>query len=249
MNITLTREQVRRVDELAIHRYGIAGLVLMENAGRNAAAIIDRAYGPAGRAVIFCGSGNNGGDGCVIARHLHNAGWSVRVVLAGDVSRMTPDASANYRIIEAMGLAPRVSPTTRESWGEGLLQTAEAATQQDAASSITPDEIVVDALLGTGYSGEVRSPMAELIHAINAARKRAVVAVDLPSGLDCDSGIPGWTTIRADLTITFVAQKLGFDSPEAVPYLGRIEVADIGAPRELIAEIAAGSSTTNQRCL
>jgi len=226
MSITLTRNQVRRVDELAIHRYGIAGLVLMENAGRNAAAVIDRAYGPTGRAVIFCGTGNNGGDGCVIARHLHNAGWSVRVVLAGDVSRMTPDASANYRIIEAMGLRP--------------VTAIDAATQQAAASSITSDEIVVDALLGTGFSGDVRSPMAELIHAINAAKKRAVVAVDLPSGLDCDTGTPGRATICADLTITFVARKRGFDSPEAVLYLGRIEVADIGAPCELLAEVAAG---------
>jgi len=228
MSITLTREQVRRVDDLAIHRYGISGLVLMENAGRNAAAIIGRAYGPAGRAVIFCGTGNNGGDGCVIARHLHNAGWPVRVVLAGDMSRMTPDASANYRIIEAMGLAPLVA--------------VDATTQQAAASSVTPQEIAVDALLGTGFSGEVRSPLAELIHAINAASKRAVVAVDLPSGLDCDTGMPGRATIRADLTITFVARKRGFDSLEAVPYLGRVEVVDIGAPRELIAEIASANS-------
>lgn len=226
MNIALTREQIRRVDELAIHRYGIAGLVLMENAGRNAAANIDLAYGPTGRAVLFCGSGNNGGDGCVIARHLHNAGWFVRVVLAGDVSRMTPDTSANYRIVEAMGLAPIVA--------------IDAAAQQAATSSITKQEIVVDALLGTGFSGEVRSPLADLIHAINAASKLAVVAVDLPSGLDCDTGIAGRATIRADLTITFVARKLGFDAPGATPYIGRIEIADIGAPRELPAAIAAG---------
>lgn len=225
MNITLTREQVRRVDELAIHRYGIAGLVLMENAGRNAAAIIDRAYGPAGRAVIICGIGNNGGDGCVIARHLHNADWSVRVVLAGDAARVAPDASANFRIIEAMGVKTIVA--------------ADMADQLVVASSITTDEIVVDALLGTGFSGEVRSPLAELIHAINAANKRAIVAVDLPSGLDCDTGIPSRATIRADLTITFVARKLGFDAPAAASHVGRIEVADIGAPRELLVEAAA----------
>jgi len=227
MNIALTRDQVRRVDEQAIHRYGIPGLVLMENAGRNAAAIIDRAYGPTRRAIIFCGRGNNGGDGCVIARHLHNAGWCVRVVLAGDVLRMTPDALANYRVIEAMGLAPLIA--------------IDAATQRDAASTITPEDIVLDALLGTGFRGEVQSPLAELIQAINAASKRAVVAVDLPSGLDCDTGKPGWATIRADLTITFVARKRGFDSPEALPSLGRIEIADIGAPRELIAEIASAN--------
>jgi len=155
---------------------------------------------------------------------------------------MTPDASANFRIMEAMGLAPHVSATTRESWGEKLLQTAERTTQQAATSSITSEVIVVDALLGTGFSGEVRSPLAELIHAINSASKRAVVAVDLPSGLDCDTGTPGRATIRADLTITFVARKRGFDSKVAIPYLGRVEVADIGAPRELIAEIATGHS-------
>ena len=231
MTITLTREQVRRVDELAIRRYGIAGLALMENAGRNAAAIIDRAYGPSGRAFICCGTGNNGGDGCVIARHLHNAGWSVRVLLVGEASRMTPDTSANLHIIQAMGLNP--------------ITAVDADAQSALARSITEDEVVVDALLGTGFSGEVRSPLAELIHAINAAGKRAVVAIDLPSGLDCDSGIPAAATIRADLTITFVARKTGFGSPQAGAFLGRVEVADIGAPRELIAEVAAGRLRTD----
>jgi len=230
MTVTLTREQVRRVDELAIRRYGLAGLVLMENAGRNAAAIIDAAYGPIGRALICCGTGNNGGDGCVITRHLHNAGWSVRVLLAGDASRLTPDTSANFRIIQAMGL--------------NAITAVDADAQSALVRSITENEVVVDALLGTGFSGEVRSPLAELIHAINAAGKRAVVAIDLPSGLDCDSGIPAAATIRANLTITFVARKTGFGSPQAGAFLGRVEVADIGAPRELIAEVAAGRLRT-----
>jgi len=226
MTITLTREQVRRVDELAIRRYGITGLVLMENAGRNVAAVIDRAYGPSGRAFICCGTGNNGGDGCVIARHLHNSGWTVRLMIVGEASRLTPDTSANLGIIQAMGLNP--------------ITAVDADAQSALARSITEDEVVVDALLGTGFSGEVRSPLAELIHAINAAGKRAVVAIDLPSGLDCDSGAPAAATIRADLTITFVARKRGFDSPQGGAFLGRVEVADIGAPRELIAEVAAG---------
>ncbi len=228
MNFTLTREQVRRVDELAVRRYGIASLVLMENAGRNAAALIDQTYGPRGRTIIFCCPGNNGGDGCVIARHLHNAGWSVCVVLAGDPSRLTPDTATNSRIIEAMGLKPIVAE--------------DSLALQAAAASIASEDVVVDALLGTGFSGEVRSPLAELIHAVNKAKKRAVVAVDLPSGLDCDRGAPCAATIRADLTVTFVARKRGFDSPHAAPFIGRVQVADIGAPRELIAEIAAESS-------
>ena len=102
MSIVLTRQQIRSVDRLAIERYHIAGLVLMENAGRTAAAIIRDAYGETGETLICCGPGNNGGDGCVIARHLHNAGWSVRLLVTGDTSQMTPDMRAKLAIVEDM---------------------------------------------------------------------------------------------------------------------------------------------------
>ena len=92
-----------------------------------------------------------------------------------------------------------------------------------------------------GFRGEVRSPTSELIDMINTKRTRGVVAVDVPSGLDCDSGQPSNATIRADLTVTFVAGKRGFSSGSAEPYVGRVEIADIGAPRELIAEVATSS--------
>ena len=207
-------------------RYEMPGLVLMENAGRNAAALIAEEYGPAGNVVICCGPGNNGGDGCVIARHLHNAGWSVRLLITGDEPRMSPDMLANYRIVKAMGLDRRVAL----DWPE----------QRAVVRSIRDDDVVVDALLGTGFSGEVRSPTAQLVEALNAAPKRAMVAVDIPSGLDCDTGSASNATVRADLTITFVAKKTGLVFPEAAPYVGRVEVADIGVPKELVAEVAAG---------
>ena len=225
MNLVLTREQVRRVDQLAVERYGMTGLVLMENAGRNATAIIDASYGPGARALICCGTGNNGGDGFVIARHLSNAGWSVRLLLAGDPTKFTPDARANHGIAAAMAL-PIIVATTPES-------------QHAAISTIARNEIVVDALLGTGFSGDVRSPIAELILAINAANKRAVVAVDIPSGLDCDTGTTSNATIRADLTVSFVAAKPGFRSPAAAAFLGRTEIADIGVPRALLSAVSA----------
>ena len=228
MSTILTRAQVRRVDQLAIERYGISGPVLMENAGRNATEIIRRVYGEVGRAVIFCGPGNNGGDGCVMARHLHNAGWTVWLMMTGDEDRMTPDTLGNYRIVKAMPINPTIA--------------ADAAGQQAFVRSIRGDEIVVDALLGTGFRGEVRSPTNELIEAVNAKRMRAVVAVDVPSGLDCDTGEPSNATIRADLTVTFVANKKGFTTEAAAPYVGRVEVADIGAPRELVEEIAGTAS-------
>ena len=203
----------------------MTGLVLMENAGRNATEVIDRTYGPRGHAVIFCGTGNNGGDGCVIARHLVNRGWTVRLVMTGPRRKQTHDTAANFSIIEAMGVDISVAE--------------DAPSQQAAAKSVTANDVIVDALLGTGFHGEVRSPTAELICAVNDAPKRGVVAIDVPSGLDCDSGTPSRSSVRADVTITFVAVKRGFATPEAQAYLGHVEVADIGAPQQLIAEIAA----------
>lgn len=225
MSTSLTRAQVRRVDQLAVERYGISGLVLMENAGRNAAAIIRRVYGEVGRAAIVSGPGNNGGDGCVIARHLYNSGWSVWLMMTAGEDRMTPDTLANFRIVSAMQINPTIA--------------SDAASQQAFVRSISDQEVVVDALLGTGFHGEVRSPTAELIDTINAKRTRGVVAIDVPSGLDCDSGRPSNATIRADLTVTFVAHKKGFAGESARQYVGSVEVADIGAPPELIAEAAA----------
>ena len=225
MDNTFSREQVRRVDQLAVSRYGIPSVILMENAGRNAAAIIRESYGQTGGAFVCCGVGNNGGDGCVIARDLHNAGWTVRVMVAGNEARMTDDTRTNFDIIRAMELNVQVIDDRNA--------------QLALIESIRREEIIVDALLGTGFHGEVRSPTNELIAALNGLDHRAVIAIDVPSGLDCDTGVPSNATIRADLTITFVASKRGFLQPSASPYIGRVEVADIGAPRELIEEIAA----------
>lgn len=221
----LTCEQVRRIDRLAVERYGLSGLVLMENAGRNATEIVDRAYGPAGQAMIVCGTGNNGGDGCVIARHLHNCGWIVRVCVIGQESRMTADTLANWRIVRAMGLPASIVDDARSAGAE--------------LEPCSETFVLVDALLGTGFSGTVRSPLAEWIDAMNAAPKRATVAIDVPSGLNADTGVPSNATIRADLTITFVACKVGFTRPSAQPYVGRVEVADIGVPKELVAHVRA----------
>lgn len=226
MSIVLTRDQVRLVDRLAIQRFGMSGLVLMENAGRNAAEIIRRSFGDIGEAVILCGSGNNGGDGFVIARHLHNSGWSVRSILAGDEASLTEDTRANVLIARNTSLPIRSVHSPENIAG--------------ALESLSASTIVIDSLLGTGFRGSVRSPLAELIRAVNDAPRRATVAIDVPSGLDCDTGDPSNATIRADLTITFVALKRGFLEPGAAAFLGRVEVAGIGAPRELIERIAAG---------
>lgn len=226
--LLLSRNQVRRIDELAQRNYGLAGIVLMENAGRGAAAIIDQEYGPQGDAVIACGTGNNGGDGLVIARHLHNSGWSVRVLIAGNSAVMSADCATNDRVVLAMHLDRFVA-------GDGE---AEALWFK----SIDQRTVVIDALLGTGFEGVVRPRMAELIERLNSLPRRAMVSIDVPSGMDCDTGLPGGTAIRADLTLTFVTIKPGFLTDSGRGYTGRWHVVDIGVPRELIGEVAGDAA-------
>lgn len=217
--LILTRDQVRQIDQRAIDDYAMPGVILMENAGGNAANIIGQNYGhlPEKRVAIFCGPGNNGGDGFVIARHLHNAAWQVRIVLAADEDKLTGDALINFRIVRRMPI-----PIEPIRPGDAVIGWA---------------ELLVDALLGTGFSGKVRDPLGELIGRINAAGK-PIVAVDVPSGLDSQTGQPARSTVKADLTVTFVAVKSGLVEPEAREYVGKIVTADIGVPKELIRKIA-----------
>ncbi len=220
----LTRAQVRRIDALASERYGIPGIVLMENAGRHVAEAVWRLLPTNGisphKVAILCGGGNNGGDGYVAARHLANCGISVTIYEAVPPGKLSGDAALNRTIVEKMRLPSR--------------EVREPSQIKSAAVEWAQAAVVVDALLGTGFSGEVRSPLAEIIAACNALTGPRIVAVDVPSGLDCETGRPAKTCLRADLTVTFVVRKIGFDAPEAQAFLGQVEVADIGAPRELI---------------
>ncbi len=220
MSITLTLDQVRRVDRIAVTEYGMTGLVLMENAGRGAAEIADHLCGPTASALIVCGTGNNGGDGFVVARHLHNRRWNVRLAVTGLTQKLTPDARANANITNRMGLATTIVDTDLTI---GLL-----------ADSIQKDDVIIDALLGTGFSGTVREPTASLIEMLNKSSKRAMIAIDIPSGLDCDAGVPGGVAISANHTITFVGRKVGFDAAGADSHLGEIHIVDIGCPRGAI---------------
>lgn len=219
----LTRAQVRRFDLLAIQRLEIPSIVLMENAGRNTADCIHHDAGSPGSAAVVCGTGNNGGDGLVIARHLVNRGWHVRVGVVGDRDCFTPDAGANHRILCNMGVAIELlsSPGQMHAFMAGVHR----------------DVVLVDALLGTGSSGEVREPMATQIRLINDSRCETVVAVDVPSGLDCDTGEVANVAVRANLTVTFVARKPGFDTATGREYAGRVVVVDIGAPMTLAKRI------------
>ncbi|HUQ71182.1 MAG TPA: NAD(P)H-hydrate epimerase [Planctomycetaceae bacterium] len=216
----LTRAEVRDVDRRAIEDYGLPGVVLMENAGRNAAALLE-SQGIAGSVAIVCGKGNNAGDGFVIARHLENRGCDVRVLLACDPSQLTGDAAINFHVLERAGTPMVVmTNTSRSKWMQ----------------SLTSAKWIVDALLGTGTMGQVREPFASVIAAINESA-RNVFAVDLPSGMDCDTGQPLGGCVRATLTGTFVTRKIGFDVAGSEVWTGPVHVLDIGVPRSLLDDL------------
>jgi NAD(P)H-hydrate epimerase len=216
----LTRQQCREIDRRAIEEYGIPGLVLMENAGRGCVDVLER-LGIGGPVVIICGKGNNAGDGFVIARHLGIRGYDCRVLLLCRPEEFTGDAAMNFEILAAVGMtAVDLSSLTPA-------QLAGALDEQAAGCDWT-----VDAMLGTGASGEPRPPFDAAIDWVNRRNaKTRALAVDVPSGLDCDTGEPSRHTVRADHTCTFAAMKIGFTKPAAQPYVGTVHVCDIGVPQ------------------
>ncbi len=208
----------------------MSGLVLMENAGRGVADVLCRlAESEAGgrrsaarvprRVVVCCGKGNNAGDGFVIARHLDLRGHEVRVLVWAEAAELTGDAGTNLDILRRSGVPIEMQGDSHDA--------------DRLAELLAGAQWIVDALLGTGARGEPRPPLDAVIDQINAATAKRL-AVDLPSGLDCDTGAAARHTIRADETCTFIATKRGFLTPGADRYTGRIHVLDIGAPRKLV---------------
>jgi NAD(P)H-hydrate epimerase len=227
----LDRARARQLDRRATEEFGVPGIVLMENAGRGVAEKLCE-LGIAGAVVICCGPGNNGGDGFVIARHLDLRGIAVHVFAwgwqpsnaGGQSRRAGSDAAANLSILEASGIAVHFN-----------------ADQTELATTLTGAAWIVDALLGTGSRGEPRPPLDAVIDAINASGA-PIMAVDLPSGLDCDTGEAAQHAIRARHTCTFVAIKPGFLSEGAEQFTGNVHVCDIGAPRVLVEEMLTRKS-------
>jgi len=222
----LTARQARAIDQQAVDT-GIPSVVLMENAARQLAEhtlqliqgqLLKRPNGAT--VTLLCGGGNNGGDGFAAARHLHNAGTNVQALTVKPVDELDGDAQINAKITASLGLVQPIPDATQP---DGTKQLAETCAASD---------VVIDALLGTGITGDVREPTASVIRCVNAARHQSntlrVIAADCPSGLNVDTGEPGEPTVRADLTVTFVARKKGFAAESAKPFLGEVVVADIG---------------------
>ena len=212
---------MREADRRAIEEFGIPGVVLMENAGRGAADVaLEMLKGAANpSAVIVAGRGNNGGDGFVIARHLANAGVSVKVRVLARFDDISGDARVNLEIVRRMRLDVR--------------EIAFPNSSRELSAELTGATLVVDAMLGTGTKGAIREPYLSAIDLVNRAG-RPVLAVDVPSGLNADSGEPLGACVIAAHTVTFAAPKTGMLNPAAARYLGTLTVVDIGLPRELL---------------
>lgn len=223
-----TRAQVRSLDALATEEFGIPGLVLMENAARHAADIaLDGVEGEDDpSALIVCGPGNNGGDGLGVARHLHNAGLDVSIILLGEPGRGS-DAATQLDIITRMRV-----PIRRVEADAGQVVLA-------AAAAMGGPSVIIDAIFGTGLSGPPQAGPAGAIAAINQLASVAcpTLAIDCPSGMDVDTGEPLGECVKASVTVTFAGLKPGFLSLDAQAWLGEVIVADIGAPRELLARV------------
>ncbi len=210
--------QMRELDRRACEEFGVPSIVLMENAGLRTFDVVMRKLKDMGgsRVAIVCGRGNNGGDGFVVARHLHESGVDVRVFVIGPEDGIKGDALTNLNIAKLTGIKV-LSITDTEK----------------LAMRLAHADLVVDALFGTGVKGEVSGLPGEVVEAINDSG-RCVVSVDLPSGVDSDTGQVIGSCVRADTTVTFALPKIGLVQYPGAAYAGDITVAEIGIPEAAI---------------
>ena len=260
----LSRQEVRQLDVQASSELAMPSLILMENAGRGAAGWLaelvgalppdaggrpflpppsvpdqDVPRGPAlPKVLVLCGPGNNGGDGAVVARHLNAWGFPVRVAWFTRSAQLRGDPRAHWAILEKSGVE-------QSAW----FDTHDEASELDVAelTAVLKDhDWLVDGLLGTGLSRPVEAPLRTVIETLNSSGK-PIFALDLPSGLDADTGQPLGVAVRAVATATFVAAKQGFLAPGATDYTGEVAVIDIGVPRCLLAPFLRQSPAVGDR--
>lgn len=207
-----TKQISREIDRRTIEEFGVPGVVLMENAGRAVASSILTEYPSAQKMAVICGAGNNAGDGFVIARHLISSGKDVSVHITQKKQRYKGDAKTNLDSLLEIGTDVREL--------EGKLP------------RIKDTEVIVDAIFGTGLDRNVGGFYERLIKFINR-QSAPCVSVDIPSGLDADTGQPMGTAVRADMTVTFAPAKIGMCIYPGVDYAGKLCVADITIPKLL----------------
>jgi NAD(P)H-hydrate epimerase len=234
----LTRTQLKEIDRISTDKYGIPSLILMENAGRAVAEetikLLKHKKNP--RITVICGKGNNGGDGFVTARHLYNQHCRVIIFYLGhlNVHKSRSEAHLNSLVEQASDINLNIIRKLKIRMIE-LPWLLDKDTQQDktkwntALRLLKTADIIIDAIVGIGLEREIQSPLREFIARINSLNI-PVVAVDIPSGLDTDTGQPLGIAIKAKRTVTFGFPKIGFLKPSSRKYLGKLTVADISIP-------------------
>lgn len=211
--IVLSCEEIKEIEEITEKKYGISRLILMENAGRNVAEEVEKIMKDRRKKIgIFCGKGNNGGDGFVAARYLFNHGFEVNVFYIPEEKKFSEITVKNFKILKNLGV--KIIPL--ENNFKNMLK-------------LERYNLIIDAILGTGIKGEVRGMAFNLIEYIN--RKRALkVCVDIPSGLNADTGEICGVAVKGDITVSFGFAKKGFYLKKGPEYCGKIKIVDIGFP-------------------
>ncbi len=209
---------MRRLDEAATRDHAIPSLLLMENAGRSVCEVISREYEPC-KVLVLVGKGNNGGDGLVVARHLVNRGYKVEVALLEDPAKLKADPLLNFTIVRKMKIP--------------CIQLAEIATEEEALALCRKEDLVVDAIFGIGLNSPVGGVFETVIRALNKSGK-PVVSLDIPSGLDADTGWVHGVAVKAAWTVALALPKAGFYENEGPQHTGEIEVVDIGLPHQML---------------
>ncbi len=217
-------EQVRELDRLAIEQSGISGFELMNRAGYAAFEALRNRWPDARRIAVLCGTGNNGGDGFVVARCAREAGMDVTVYQSGSSDRLSPDALHAKQFAGQLGVIS--TPWQRQD--------------------LSVFDVVVDALLGTGLKGEVKEPWAAAIEAINASGV-PVLALDIPSGLEADTGSSQGTAVQATTTITFIGLKQGLFTGEGPKFCGKILFEQLGIPKQVYQTISPAARLLTDR--
>jgi hydroxyethylthiazole kinase-like uncharacterized protein yjeF len=219
MERIVSAQEMKWCDETTIKGIGIPGLLLMENAGGAVSRLVNEILGGLTHKhiVVFCGKGNNGGDGFVIARHLSNSGATVSVVLTSSPIEMKGDALSNFSVLKKLA-SRTVPPISIQRYSRSTLGKLEKV------------DCIVDAIFGTGFSGKVKPPILGLIEWINR-RLVPVVAVDIPSGLNATTGVVENAAVRATHTVTFGLRKSGLLLNDGKEYAGNVSVADISIPK------------------
>ena len=217
----VTAQEMQDLDRITIEEVGVPGVVLMENAGQ---AVVDTALeiledNYQAEVIVLAGKGNNGGDGFVVARLLANLGVEVKVFILGETAQISGDAKINLNILHKLRFT--IEELQNQEDLERLIPSLEEA------------DLIIDGILGTGIKGELRGLVPDLIKIVNDV-ETSVLAIDIPSGLNADSGRIHGIAIKADRTVTFALPKLGLLLYPGRDYVGGLEVADISIPDQVI---------------